>query len=382
MRDTYLPFSQPDITQREIDEVVDTLKSGWLTSGRKCARFEENFAAYVGAAHAVAVSSGTAALFLSLLVEGVGPGDEVVTTPLTFASTANVIHHLGARPVFADIDFETFNLDPERMADAVTPRTRAVLPVHYSGQACDMDRITAIARDKGLSLVEDAAHAIGAEYRGRKIGGLGNCTCFSLFPTKNMTTGEGGLITLDDEDKDRRLRRLRLHGMSKDGWKRYHKQGSWYYEIHEAGFKYNLSDIQAALGLVQLERVDELNRRRRAAAEHYTRRLADIPGIRPVTVRTHNLSSWHIYPVWIDREEFGIDRNTLIERLYQRNIGTSVHFIPLHLQPFYQKNYGTREGDFPVAEKVFDGILSLPLFPRMSEKDTDDVVEAITAARS
>jgi dTDP-4-amino-4,6-dideoxygalactose transaminase len=381
MRKTYLPFSRPDIGRREIDEVVDTLRSGWLTTGKKCQRFEERFADYVGAKYAVSLASGTAALFLSLIVEGVGPGDEVVTSPLTFASTANVVHHLGARPVFADIDPETCNLDPDHLARALTPRTRAVIPVHYSGQPCEMDEITALARKHGISIVEDAAHAIGAEYRGRRIGGLGNCTCFSLFPTKNMTTGEGGLITLNDEEKDRRLRRLRLHGMSKDGWKRYQKQGSWYYEIHEAGYKYNLSDIQAALGLAQLERVDELNRRRRAVAEHYTRRMAEIPGIRPLTVRSHVLSSWHIYPVWIDRDVYGLDRDRLVERLFERNIGTSVHFIPLHLQPFYQENYGTREGDFPVAEKIYHGILSLPLFPAMEETDADDVIAALKDAR-
>ncbi|MFW6137055.1 MAG: DegT/DnrJ/EryC1/StrS family aminotransferase, partial [Candidatus Aminicenantaceae bacterium] len=234
-----MKFSVPDITREDIDAVVETLKSGWLTTGAKSLQLEEAFAAETGAEHAVSLSSGTSALFLSLIAEGVESGDEVITTPLTFASTANVIHHLGARPVFADIDPETFNIDPDAVEAAVTPRTRAVIPVHFAGQSCDMGRIMRVAEKNNLRIIEDAAHALGAVYKGKKIGGSGNLTCFSLFPTKNITAGEGGVITLNDPEKDQRLRRLRLHGMSKDGWKRYAKEGSWYYEIHEAGYKCN-----------------------------------------------------------------------------------------------------------------------------------------------
>lgn len=380
MRNTYLQFSVPTITQAEITAVVKTLKSGWLTTGKKARLLEERFAAYIGCKHAVTVASGTAALFLSLKVDGVGPGDEVITSPLTFISTANVVHHLGAKPVFADIDGETFNIDPERIAAAVTPRTKALLPVHYSGQPCDMGAIQKIARQHRLRVVEDAAHAMGAEYRGRKVGSGGNLTCFSMFPTKNITTGEGGLITLNDGRKAKRLMQLRLHGMSKDGWKRYAREGSWYYEVHEAGYKYNLADLNATLGLVQLAKLEAFNRKRRKLVERYIRRLAPIPGIRTVKVLPGMKSSWHIFPIHVDARGLGLDRNHLVKALWERNIGTSVHFIPLHLQPFYQKQFGYKKGDFPMAEEVFAGILSLPLFPRMTLRDVDDVVAAIQDA--
>jgi dTDP-4-amino-4,6-dideoxygalactose transaminase len=382
MRKTYLPFSVPTIARADIAEVVKTLESGWLTTGKRARLLEERFAAYIGSRHAVTVASGTAALFLSLKVDGVGPGDEVITSPLTFVSTANVVHHLGAKPVFADIDGETFNIDPERIAAAVTPRTRVILPVHYSGQPCDMTSIMRIARRHGLRVVEDAAHAMGAEHRGRKVGSGGNLTCFSMFPTKNITTGEGGIISLNDGRKAKRLVRLRLHGMSKDGWKRYAREGSWYYEVHEAGYKYNLADLNAALGLGQLAKLDALNRKRTKLVERYTRKLAAFSGIRTVKVLPGMKSSWHIFPIHVDARELGMDRNRLVKALWERNIGTSVHFIPLHLQPFYQKQFGYRKGNFPVTEEVFAGILSLPLFPRMTLRDVDGVVAAIRDAVS
>lgn len=381
MRKTYLQFSVPSITQAEIRQVVKTLKSGWLTTGRQAQLFEDKIADYVGAEHAVSLASGTAALFLSLIVEGVTAGDEVITTPFTFISTANVIHHLGAVPVLADIDPETWNIDPDRIEDAITPKTRALIPVHYSGQPCNMKLIKALARKYKLRVIEDAAHALGSAYRGQRIGGLGNLTCFSLFPTKNITTGEGGVVTLNDGRKAKRLRQLRLHGMSKDGWKRYAKEGSWYYEVHEAGYKYNLSDINAALGLIQMDKLESFNRRRERLANRYKQKLARIPGIKTLTLRPEVKSSWHIFPVCVEAETFGTDRNRLIKELWKRNIGSSVHFIPLHLQPFYQKTYGYRKGDFPVAEKVFSGVVSLPLFPRMTLKDVDDVVSAIRDTR-
>ena len=381
MRKTYLNFSEPAIGQEEIDEVVRTLKSGWLTTGEKSKSFEEKFARYTGAPHAIALSSGTAALFLSLIVNSVQAGDEVITTPFTFISTANVIHHLGAKPVFADIDETTYNIDPDKIAHAITKRTKVILPVHYSGQACDMKSIMNIAEKHNLQVIEDAAHALGAEYYGKKVGSLGNLTCFSLFPTKNITTGEGGMIVLNDSEKAKRLTRLRLHGMSKDGWKRYSKEGSWYYEVHEAGYKFNLSDINAALGLVQLDKIENLNQKRKALVDYYLKNLSKIPGIKTLKIKPQMKSSWHIFPIWIDEKIFGLDRNQLIKELWKRNIGTSVHFIPLHLQPFYQKTYHYKKGDFPVTEKVYEGIVSLPLFPDMKRGDVDDVVEAIKDAR-
>jgi len=380
MRKSYLNFSIPDITQREIDAVVTTLKSGWLTSGKKTQLFEENFADYTGAKHAIALSSCTAALFLSLIVEGIQAGDEVITTPFTFISTANVVHHLGAKPVFVDIEPNTYNIDPEKIILAITSKTKAIIPVHYSGQPCNMKRIMKIAADHNLRVIEDAAHAIGAEYKGKKVGGQGNLTCFSLFPTKNITTGEGGVITLNDKEKALRLKKLRLHGMSKDGWKRYDQAESWYYEIHEAGYKFNLSDINAALGVIQLERIKEINQKRKDLADYYIQQLSHIPGIQTLSIPSNVKSSWHIFPIWINSKELGLTRNQLIKALWKRKIGTSVHFIPLHLQPFYQKEYQYKKGDFPVAEKIFAGIVSLPLFPTMTNKDIDDVINAIQDA--
>lgn len=380
MRKSYLNFSIPDITQKEIDEVVKTLKSGWLTTGKKTQLFEKNFANYTGAKYAIALSSCTAALFLSLIVEGIQAGDEVITTPFTFVSTANVVHHLGAKPVFVDIEPDTYNIDPEKIPLAITSKTKAIIPVHYSGQPCNMQRIMKIAADHNLRVIEDAAHAIGAEYQGKKVGGQGNLTCFSFFPTKNITTGEGGIITLNDKEKAVRLKKLRLHGMSKDGWKRYDQAESWYYEIHEAGYKFNLSDINAALGVIQLGRIKEINQKRKELADYYIQELTHIPGIQTLSIPSNVKSSWHIFPIWIDSKELGLTRNQLIKALWKRKIGTSVHFIPLHLQPFYQKEYQYKKGDFPVVEKIFAGIVSLPLFPKMTNKDIDDVINAIQDA--
>lgn len=377
MRKEYLKFSSPSIAQEEIDAVIETLQCGWLTTGKKSKQLENDFANYTGANYAVALSSCTAALFLSLVVCDIQPGDEVITTPFTFISTANVITHLGAKPVFVDIQEDTFNIDPDRINAAVTAKTKAIIPVHYSGQPCDMDKIFSIAGSHNVHVVEDAAHAMGAEYKGKKVGGFGNLTCFSMFPTKNITTGEGGLITLNDEKKYQRLLRLRLHGMSKDGWKRYAKQGSWYYEVHEAGYKYNLPDINAAIGIAQLKKLDALNKKREALVEHYLKNLTGLKGIKTVKILPFVKSSWHIFPIWIDSHRAGIDRNRLITELYERKIGTSVHFIPAHLQPFYNERFHYKRGDFPITEKIYEGILSLPLFPDMTPQDVEDVVDAL-----
>lgn len=377
MRKAFLPFSKPSITKKEIQEVVKTLESGWLTTGKKAKLFEERLAHYVGTKHAVSLSSGTAALFLSLIVNNIQPDDEVITTPFTFISTANVVHHLRARPIFCDIDENTYNIDPDHIEEKISKKTKAIIPVHYSGQPCDMKRIKKIAQKHHLSIVEDAAHAMGAEYYGQKVGSLGNLSCFSLFPTKNMTTGEGGFITLNDDKKAQRLIQLRLHGMTKDGWKRYTKEGSWYYEVREAGYKYNLPDINAAIGLVQLKRLDTLNQKRKRLVDYYKKKLSNFQGIRVLNIQPKMKSSWHIFPIWVNKDTLGIDRNRLVQELWNRNIGTSVHFIPLHLQPFYQKTFAYKKGDFPVSEKVFDGIVSLPLFPEMKLSDIDAIVSAI-----
>ena len=377
VRDQFLPPFAPCLGDEEYEEVLDTLRSGWLTMGPKTRRFEEAFAQYVGARHAIAVSSCTAGLHLSLVAKGIGPGDEVITTPLTFCSTANVIVHQGATPVLADVRPDTLNIDPQEIARRITPRTRALIPVHLAGQPCEMDQIQALAQEHGLLLIEDAAHATGAQYRGRKIGAIGDVTVFSFYATKNLTTGEGGMICTEEDDLAEKTRVLRLHGISQDAWKRYSDKGSWYYEVQLPGYKYNMTDIQASLGLHQLARQEEFLRVRERYARVYTEAFADLPEIRAPFVKDHVRHAWHLYIVQLDLKRLTIDRGQFIEALRGENVGTSVHFIPLHLHPFYQQRYGFKKGDFPVAEDAYEGIVSLPLYPRMTEEDVDDVVRAV-----
>lgn len=375
-RNTFLPYSLPLIGAPEIDEVVDSIRSGWITTGPKVKRFEEAFANYVGARNAIAVSSCTAALHLALAALGIGPDDEVIVPTLTFCATANVVVHLGARPVIVDVD-EHLQISPERVAHAISPKTKAIIPVHYGGQACDLDEILEIAERHGIVVIEDAAHAAGAEYHGRKIGTHSLATAFSFYATKNMTTGEGGMLTTDSDDIARQVRLLALHGMSRDAWKRYSQNGSWYYEVCEAGYKSNMTDIQAALGIHQLARLNSFNARRREIAERYAVAFKDIPGlILPAERPDRN----HIYHVYALRLESGRDRSRFIEQLHAANIGTSVHFIPLHRHPFYQKRYGYSPVNFPVAERIFDGLVSLPLYPKMTDDDVSDVIHATREA--
>jgi dTDP-4-amino-4,6-dideoxygalactose transaminase len=378
VRDTFLPPLAPCLGNEEYEEVLDTLRSGWLTMGPKTRRFEEAFAQYAGAKQTIAVSSCTAGLHLALVAGGIGPGDEVITTPLTFCSTANVIVHQGATPVLTDVRPDTMNVDPGEIERRITPRTRALLPVHLAGQPCEMDEIQALAKEHGLFLIEDAAHATGAEYRGRKIGTLGDVTVFSFYATKNLTTGEGGMICTEDEDLAEKMRILRLHGISQDAWKRYSDKGSWYYEVLLPGYKYNMTDIQAALGLHQLAKQGEFQRVRERYAQRYTEAFRDIPEVTPLQIKDHVRHSWHLYVIQLDLEVLTIDRGQFIEALRRENVGASVHFIPLHLHPYYRERYGFQRGDFPVAERAYERIVSLPLYPRMSERDVEDVIEAVT----
>ena len=376
-RDDFLPYNRPLIGEEEIAEVVDTLRSGWLTTGPKTRRFEEDLARYVEAPHVLALSSGTAALHLGLAAAGIGPGDEVITSALTFASCAHVIVHLGAKPVLADIREDDFNIDPEGIARLVTPKTRALMPVHYAGQPCRMDDILAIARPRHLFVLDDAAHAIGARYGERSVGSLADATAFSFYATKNLATGEGGALATADPEIDARARVLALHGMSRDAWGRYEAGGSWYYEIVEAGYKYNFTDIQAALGLHQLRRLDAMTERRAALAERYWRGLADVPEVLLPQVRPEVRHAWHLYPLRLRPEALRVDRGRFIELLTERGIGTSVHFIPLYRHPYYRENFGFRPQDFPVTERVYESIISLPLYPAMTDADADRVVEAV-----
>jgi perosamine synthetase len=376
-RASFLPFSRPWIGEEEVAAVTRCLRSGWLTSGPVVGEFERAFADYVGASHALAVNSCTAALHLALEAVGTGPGSEVITSPMTFAATAAVIEHLGARPVFADCEPGTLNLDPARVAERITPRTRAIVPVHFAGQPCDLAALLPLARAHGIAVVEDAAHALPAATGGRRIGSHGDVTCFSFYATKTLTTGEGGMAVTARPELAERMRLMHLHGMSRDAWKRYRKDGSWRYEILAPGFKYNLPDIAAAIGLQQLRRAPGFHARRCAIADRYHSAFAGVPGLRLPTVRPGDEHAWHLYVVEVDAARAGIDRDALVERLLARNIGVSVHFIPLHVQPFYRDRYGYRPDDFPNALAAADRVVSLPIYPRMTDRDATDVIDAV-----
>src|SRR6267154_5192865 len=391
----FLPFSAPWFGDEEKSEVLETLASDWITTGPRTKTFEAKFADYIGSGEAVAVSSCTAALHLALAAIGVGSRDAVITSPLTFAATANVIVHQGAQPIFIDIDPDTYNLDPHKLVTFVqqqcrwdprnralwtkktNKRVRAIIPVHYAGHPCDMKRINDCAREFRMTVVEDAAHALGATYLGRKVGTLADIACFSFYATKNITTGEGGMLTTQNPDLARRARVLSLHGISRDAWKRYGPDGSWRYDILDAGFKYNMTDLAAALGIHQLGKLPRFLKRRAEIAEQYQSLLADLPLKRP-TVLPHVKSAWHLYPVQVQSPR--LSRDQLIASLRAANIGSSVHFIPLHLMSYYQRRFGYRAGDFPVAESVFNQIVSLPLFPRMTDSDVERVAFAMRKA--
>ncbi|MDV2502424.1 MAG: DegT/DnrJ/EryC1/StrS family aminotransferase [bacterium] len=378
LREAFLPFSLPWIGEEEIAEVVEVLRSGWLTTGPKVQRFEEAFGAAVGAQHAVGLSSCTAALHLALAGLGIGPGDEVITTTFTFAATVNVILHVGARPVLVDVRTETWTMDPAAVEAAITPRTAAIIPVHYAGHPCDMSILWSLARRHGLAVVEDAAHALGAALDDLPVGsGESDAVCFSFYPIKNITTGEGGMLVTPNADLASRVRQLSLHGISRDAWQRSEGRGSWYYEVRAPGFKYNMTDIQAAIGLKQLERMPFLQNRRKSYAKRYDAELKSLPGIVPQAVVPGVQHARHLYPIRIFPSELGFTRDEVIRGLAEAHIGTSVHYIPIHLHPYASKVLGYQRGDFPVSEAVYEGILSLPLYPKMSDADVEDVLHAL-----
>jgi dTDP-4-amino-4,6-dideoxygalactose transaminase len=374
-RRDFLPFCVPAIDEEEIAAVIDTLRSPWISTGPKTQRLQSEFAAYVGAQSAAAVNSGTAALHTALAALGVGPGDEVITTTMTFASTVNVIEHVGAQPRLVDVEPDTLNLSAAAVERALTPRTRAIVPVHFAGHPVDMDPLLELARSRGIEIVEDAAHALPARYRGRCVGAGPNPVCFSFYATKNMTTAEGGMVTGSPEFIDA-ARIFSLHGMSREAWQRYDRNGSWYYEIVLPGFKYNMTDIQASLGLCQLRKLEAFAVRRRAIVARYNAAFAGDSLETPVE-RADVESAWHLYVLRLRPEQLRIDRNRFIVELKTRNIGTSVHFIPVHRHPYYAQKLGLAPGDLPVANAAFERMLSLPLHPRLSDSDVDDVIGAV-----
>lgn len=375
VRKEFLPFCSPNISTNEIDEVVDTLKSDWITTGPKTKEFERQFAEYVGTKYALAVSSATAGMHLALIASGIGKGDEVITTPYTFAATANVIIHSQATPVFVDIDKDTFNIDPAKIEEAITDKTKAIIPVHFAGQSCQMDEILEMAKRHKLIVIEDAAHSISSEYKGKKIGSIGDVTAFSFYATKNLTTGEGGMVTTNNDELAEKIAILSLHGISKDAWKRYGKEGSWYYEIMYPGFKYNMTDIQASIGLHQLAKIEEFLKIRLEYVRMYQDAFEELPQIITPKDITPGRHAWHLYCILINSET--INRDKVIEALSAEGIGTSVHFIPIHLHPFYRDTFGFKKGDFPNAEWVYEREISLPLHPKLTKKDVQDVIRAV-----
>jgi perosamine synthetase len=376
MRSSWLPFALPDIDDDERREVAEVLSSGWITTGPKVRDFEESFAAYVGATHAVAVNSCTAALHLALEAAGVRRGDRVVTTPYTFAATAEVIRYFHATPVFVDVEPDSLNLDPARLEDAIEG-ARAVIPVHLAGYPCRIDEIRRIARRHEVTVIEDAAEALPTRAAGRLVGTLSDFTCFSFYATKAVATGEGGMLCTEDADRAERCRLMSLHGISRDAWKRYRADGSWCYEIVAPGYKYNMTDLAAALGLAQLRKVDRMWARRAEIALRYDSAFADLFELeRPHRDPAHQ-HAWQLYMLRLRLDRMRIDRAAFVDELKRRNVGASVHFIPLHLHPYYRDTYGFVPDDFPVAHREFLREVSLPIYSRMTDDDVADVVEAV-----
>lgn len=376
VRSTLLPYGRQTIDESDIQAVVDTLRSDWLTTGPKINEFEEAFAAWVGARYAVSFSSGTAALHGATFAAGLGAGDEAITSPLTFAATANCVLYQGAKPVFADVSVDTLNLDPEQVRRAVTPRTKALLPVDYAGHPVELEAMREIAERHGLTVIEDACHALGAEYRGQRVGSISHMTVFSFHPVKHLTTGEGGMVTADNAEFAETLRRFRNHGISSNARDR-QREGQWHYEMVLLGFNYRLTDVACALGLRQLGKLEGNLVRRREIAARYAAELGGVPGIVVPAVRDEAVSAWHLYPVRLDLAKLSAGRAEIFRALRAENIGVNVHYIPVHLHPYYREKFGYRGGEFPVAEAAYESLVSLPMFHGMTDEDVEDVVRAV-----
>jgi len=376
VRKTLLPYGRQSISEEDIQAVGDVLRSSWLTTGPKVGEFEEAFAALVGAKHAVSFSSGTAALHGAAFAAGLKPGDEAITTPMTFAATANCVLYQGAMPVFADVCPDTLNLDPEKIVARITPRTRAMLPVDYAGHPADLDAIMELAARQGVVVIEDACHALGAEYRQRRTGSIADMTVFSFHPVKHVATGEGGMVTTDLPDCAEALRRFRNHGISSDARQR-QSEGQWHYEMVLLGFNYRLTDIGCALGLSQLKKLEANLLRRREIAARYAAAFRDLSGMIAPAVRADVNPAWHLYPIRLNLERLSTGRTQVFRALRAENIGVNVHYIPAHLHPYYRERFGYRGGEYPVAEDAYERLISLPMFHAMSDQDVEDVIAAV-----
>jgi UDP-4-amino-4,6-dideoxy-N-acetyl-beta-L-altrosamine transaminase len=377
IREEFLPYGTQWLNDKEIEEVVDSLKSSWITTGPKMRLFEDNFKKYIGSKYAIAVNSGTAALHISTSSIDIKPGDEVITTPLTFVASANCVVYRGGTPIFADIKKDTYNIDPNEIRKKITSKTKAIIPVHFAGQPCDMDEISEIAEENDLFVIEDAAHAVDAEYKGKKIGNISNLTVFSFHPVKNMTTAEGGMVTTNDNDLYEKLLMFRTHGISKDATKRFAKDGGYHYDMQYLGFRYNLSELHASLGIHQLNKIEMFQKRRREIVNIYNRELADFEEITLPYVRSDIKHSWHLYILQLNLEKLKVDRDYIFNALREENIGVNVHYIPVHYHSYYQNRFGLKKGLLPKVEWLFPRLLTIPLFHKMNDDDVYDVINSL-----
>ena len=376
-REHFLPYGRQWLDKEEIEEVVDSLRSNWITTGPKMRLFEDKFKNFIGSKFAVAVNSGTAALHVSTSSIDIKPGDEVITTPLTFVASSNSVVYRGGTPIFADIKRNTYNIDPIEIKKKITPKTKAIIPVHFSGQPCEMDEILEVANENDLFIIEDAAHAVDAEYKNRKIGNIGDLTAFSFHPVKNITTAEGGMVTTNNEEFYNKLLMFRTHGISKDAGKRFGKAGDFYYDMQYLGYRYNLSELHASLGIHQLDKLEQFQKRRREIIKLYYRELKDLEGVTLPYVKKDIKHSWHLYIIQLNLEKLRVNRDYIFKALREENIGVNVHYIPVHYHSYYQKKFGLKKGMLPNVEWLYPRLLTIPLFPRMDDNDTYEVINAI-----
>lgn len=377
MNNNFIPFHKPYVTEEEINEVIDTIRSGWWTTGPKTIKFEKEFNSFIGSKYSVSTNSWTAAAHLALEAIGLQKGDEVIIPAITFTATAEIICYFGAKPVIVDVEESTFNIDPIEIERAVTKKTKAIIPVHYGGQPCDMDEISEIANKHHLKVIEDAAHAIPASYKGKKIGTISDVTCFSFYATKTLATGEGGMLCTNDQAIADRSSIMRLHGINSDAWKRYTSEGSWFYEVVAPGFKYNFTDIQAALGLAQLKKIDFLWKCRKEINDQYNKGFVSNELIKTYIVKEDRESAYHLYPILLDLERLTINRSQFIDELKGLGIGSSVHFIPLYRHPYYRDTFKLEVKDFPISEKIYPRLMTLPIWPGMKHEDINRVIDGV-----